>query len=61
VAACSGAEDILKVGLSHAPIARWSAFHRRWFEAFDLDQQEAVLRVRSDVCLDSALTLQGPD
>ncbi|GAB3347482.1 GIY-YIG nuclease family protein [Lysobacter tyrosinilyticus] len=38
VAACSGPEDILKVGLSHDPIARWSAFHRRWFEAFDLEQ-----------------------
>lgn len=38
VAACSGPEDILKVGLTHDPIARWSAFHRRWFEAFDLDQ-----------------------
>ena len=38
VAASSGPEDILKVGLSHDPIARWSAFHRRWFEAFDLDQ-----------------------
>lgn len=38
VAACSGPEDILKVGLSHDPVARWSAFHRRWFEAFDLDQ-----------------------
>lgn len=38
VAACSGAEDILKVGLSHDPVARWAAFHRRWFEAFDLDQ-----------------------
>lgn len=38
VAACSGPEDILKVGLSHDPVARLSAFHRRWFEAFDLDQ-----------------------
>ena len=38
IAACSGPEDILKVGLSHDPVARWSAFHRRWFEAFDLDQ-----------------------
>ena len=38
VAVCSGPEDILKVGLSHDPVARWSAFHRRWFEAFDLDQ-----------------------
>jgi len=37
VAVCSGPEDILKVGLSHDPVARWSAFHRRWFEAFDLD------------------------
>ncbi|HEU0306490.1 MAG TPA: GIY-YIG nuclease family protein [Lysobacter sp.] len=38
VAVCSGPEDLLKVGLSHDPVARWSAFHRRWFEAFDLDQ-----------------------
>jgi hypothetical protein len=37
VAACSGPEDILKVGLSHDPVARWSAFHRRWFEEFDLE------------------------
>ena len=37
VAVCAGPEDILKVGLSHDPVARWSAFHRRWFEAFDLD------------------------
>jgi hypothetical protein len=42
VAACSGPEDILKVGLSHDPVARWSAFHRRWFEAFDLDQSLLV-------------------
>jgi hypothetical protein len=27
----------LKVGLTNDPVARWSAFHRRWFEAFDLD------------------------
>lgn len=38
VAACSGPEDILKVGSSHDPVERWSAFHRRWFEAFDLDR-----------------------
>lgn len=37
VAACSGPEDILKVGLTNDPVARWSAFHRRWFEAFDLE------------------------
>lgn len=36
VAVCSGAEDLLKVGLSRDPLARWSAFHPRWFEAFDL-------------------------
>ena len=38
IAACSGPEDILKVGFTHDPIARWSSFHRRWFEAFDLEQ-----------------------
>ena len=37
VAVCSGPEDLLKVGLTHDPVTRWSAFHRRWFEAFDLD------------------------
>ena len=37
VAVCAGPEDLLKVGLSDDPVARWSAFHRRWFEAFDLD------------------------
>lgn len=33
----SGAEDLLKVGLTADPLARWSGFHRRWFEAFDLE------------------------
>lgn len=42
IAACSGPEDILKVGLSVDPLARWSAFHRRWFEAFDLEQSLLV-------------------
>lgn len=42
IAACSGPEDILKVGFTHDPIARWSSFHRRWFEAFDLDQSLLV-------------------
>lgn len=37
VAVCSGPEEMIKVGLSHDPVARWSAFHPRWFEAFDLD------------------------
>jgi hypothetical protein len=34
----SGAEDLLKVGLTADPVARWSGFHRRWFEAFDLER-----------------------
>lgn len=37
VAVCSGPEDMIKVGFSHDPLARFSAFHPRWFEAFDLD------------------------
>lgn len=37
VAVCSGPEDMIKVGLSLDPIARWSAFHARWYEAFDLE------------------------
>ena len=37
VAVCSGPEDMIKVGLSHDPLARLSAFHPRWFEAFDLE------------------------
>lgn len=36
IAVCSGPEDLIKVGLSRDPLARWSAFHSRWFEAFDL-------------------------
>lgn len=38
----SGAEDLLKVGLSADPVARWSSFHRRWFEAFDLERSLLV-------------------
>ncbi len=37
-----GAEDVLKVGLSRDPLARWSSFHPRWFEAFDLDRSVLV-------------------
>ncbi|MGH8109020.1 MAG: hypothetical protein ACREO1_09945 [Arenimonas sp.] len=37
VAVCGGPEDMIKVGLSHDPLSRWSAFHSRWFEAFDLE------------------------
>lgn len=38
----SGAEDLLKVGLTADPVARWSGFHRRWFEAFDLEHSLLV-------------------
>ena len=37
-----GQEDLLKVGMSREPLARWSAFHPRWFEAFDLDHSLLV-------------------
>lgn len=45
----SGAEDLLKVGLTADPLARWSSFHRRWFEAFDLERSALVeTETRSD-------------
>ena len=31
-------EDLLKVGHSRDPLERLQALHRRWYEAFDLDQ-----------------------
>lgn len=31
-----GQEDLLKVGLTREPLERWSAFHPRWYEVFDL-------------------------
>ena len=31
-----GAEDLLKVGITNNPLVRWSSFHSRWFEVFDL-------------------------
>ncbi|MFY2763504.1 GIY-YIG nuclease family protein [Arenimonas sp. MALMAid1274] len=31
-------EDLLKLGMSRRPLARIEAFHRRWYEAFDLDR-----------------------
>lgn len=37
VLAVAGHEDLLKVGMSRDPLARWSSFHPRWFETFDLD------------------------
>ena len=36
VLVANGHEDLLKVGLTCDPLARWSAFHPRWYEAFDL-------------------------
>ncbi|RZA20277.1 MAG: hypothetical protein EOP93_06400 [Lysobacteraceae bacterium] len=36
VLAANGGEDLLKVGLTHDPLSRFSAFHPRWYEAFDL-------------------------
>lgn len=42
VLALVGPEDVLKVGLTNNPLARWSAFHSRWFEVFDLDHSLLV-------------------
>lgn len=42
VLVASGPEDLLKVGMTHDPLARWSAFHPRWFEAFDLEHSLLV-------------------
>lgn len=42
VLALSGPEDLLKVGMTRDPLARWSAFHPRWFETFDLDHSLLV-------------------
>ena len=36
VLVAEGHEDLLKVGLTGQPLQRWSAFHPRWYEAFDL-------------------------
>lgn len=38
----SGPEDLLKVGLTNDPLKRWSSFHPRWFQAFDLDRSLLV-------------------
>ena len=42
VLALPGPEDVLKVGISRQPLARWASFHRRWFQAFDLDRSMLV-------------------
>lgn len=42
VLALAGHEDILKVGHCGDLLARWSAFHPRWFEAFDLERSAVV-------------------
>lgn len=38
----SGPEDLIKVGLTRDPLARWSSFHPRWFENFNLDHSHLV-------------------
>ena len=38
----SGPEDLLKVGMTNDPLARWSSFHPRWFTTFDLDHSLLV-------------------
>lgn len=42
VLVAAGPEDLAKVGLTHDPLQRWSSFHPRWFEAFDLDHSLLV-------------------
>ena len=42
VLATNGSEDLIKVGLTKDPLARWSAFHPRWYEAFDLSNSMLV-------------------
>lgn len=42
VLAVEGPEDLLKVGLSRDPLLRWSAFHPRWYEAFNLNRSLLV-------------------
>lgn len=42
VLVAAGPEDLLKVGMSGDPLARWSSFHPRWFEAFDLEHSLLV-------------------
>ena len=42
VLAMAGPEDLLKVGMTGDPLARWSAFHPRWFEVFDIDHSLLV-------------------
>jgi hypothetical protein len=42
ILAMAGPEDLLKVGLTGNPLQRWSAFHPRWFEVFDLDHSLLV-------------------
>lgn len=42
VLVAAGVEDLLKIGMTNDPLARWSAFHPRWFEAFDLDHSLLV-------------------
>lgn len=57
VLATAGPEDLLKVGMTHDPLSRWSAFHLRWFEAFDLEHSLLVeTETRADAqALETAL------
>lgn len=57
VLSTSGPEDLLKVGLTHDPLERWSSFHPRWFKAFDLDHSLLVeAETRADAqALETAL------
>ena len=42
VLVAAGPEDLLKIGLTHDPLARWSSFHPRWFEAFDVQHSMLI-------------------
>jgi hypothetical protein len=57
VLVATGPEDLLKVGMTHDPLGRWSSFHPRWFQAFDLDHTMLVeTETRADAqALETAL------
>jgi hypothetical protein len=48
--AMSAYEDLLKLGFSRDPLARWQQLHPRWFEVFDLDRS---LLVATETVLDA--------
>lgn len=57
VLVATGQEDLVKVGMTHDPLARWGSFHPRWFQAFDLDHTLLVeTETRADAqALETAL------